>query len=134
MNAAAAIPPGSWLSPHLPPGSLPLDPEAARVYLDAYRIGLASDAQGGANPPFSFTSVMVALLAGDDEPRRWFSNKARELGGPDRGAVLAEKGLTEEKLTAALAAAKTPPPSDPVVSQLDRRLFTPSSLQVLVNA
>src|SRR5437868_10777359 len=91
-----------WLGEFPPPRSLPLDQEALRIYERAYAIGLTSE--GPAEPPISFTTVAIALLAGEDETSRWFAEAAKTRG-PRPAQVYAEKNLS---ITGALPSAEAP--------------------------
>ena len=63
-----------WLAKYPPPRSLPLDPEALRVYERAYQIGVQTKTEA---PPLTFTTVAAALLRSDDDA-------LRETDEPDR--------------------------------------------------
>jgi hypothetical protein len=66
-----------WLIDYTPSRSLPLDQEALRIYEYAYQLGLRTEGTG--NPPVSFTTLLIALLVGEDETSRWFADLARQI-------------------------------------------------------
>jgi hypothetical protein len=137
MTPALSPPPVHWLAAHMPAGSLPLDPEVLRIYETAYFIGAeterkpAEDGQpGGWYPPISFTTVMAALLRGQDPSSQWFASCARELG-PKEAKVFAKKNITAA--VPGSATGHRDPPIHLVMSD-DKQVLTTSSRSVLKNA
>ena len=84
MSAAPQASQADWLGEFPPPRSLPLDQEALRVYEQAYYIGLSTE--DPSEPPITFSTVALALLAGQDETSRWFARTAAEHG-PNAASV-----------------------------------------------
>src|SRR5262245_65902202 len=82
-----------WLAEYPPPRSLPLDQEALRIYEHAYYIGLKNEEEGA--PPVSFSTVMAALLVGEDETGRWLA-QLDSKNGQNAEAVYSKKGVDEE--------------------------------------
>lgn len=119
-----------WLAAYPPARSLTLDQEALRVYERAYYLGAQTEKPE--DPPVSFTTLVAALLTGEDETSRWFAKNAGTLG-PSPAAVFAEKGITD----AVMAAAKQPA-GPPDIGSLhvsaDKQLLTGSSRAVLESA
>jgi KAP family P-loop domain len=116
-----------WLMEFPPPRSLPLDQEAQRIYERAYDIGLKTETTD--NPPVTFTTVVAALLVGEDETSRWFAQQAAQIG-PNPAAIFAEKSIDKA------AVLKPPPPGKPTTPRLstDRNLLTISARDVIGNA
>src|SRR5215207_6421922 len=85
---AEAVSQTDWLIDYTPSRSLPLDQEALRVYEFAYQVGLETEGTG--NSPVSFSTLLIALLMGDDETSRWFTKIASGIG-PNREKIYAEK-------------------------------------------
>jgi hypothetical protein len=130
MSSAPALTATDWLAPFPPPRSLSLDPEASRIYEQAYYIGL--EAEDPVDPAITFTSVALALLEGQDETSKWFAKLAASYG-PLKTEIIKDKTrLTMEKVSA--AAAKTGPPATPNLSATDKQLLTSSSREVMVKA
>ena len=130
MSSAPAVTATDWLAPFPPPRSLSLDPEACRIYEQAYYIGL--DAEGPDDPAITFTSVALALLDGEDETSKWFATLAASYG-PLKTEVIKDKpSLTLAKVLA--AAKKTGQPPTPRLSTTDKQLLTSSSREVIVKA
>jgi KAP family P-loop domain len=117
-----------WLIDYTPSRSLPLDQEALRIYEFAYQVGLKTEGTG--NPPVSFTTLLIALLMGEDETSRWFTNLASGIG-PKAEKVYAEKKI--EEATVAAIPRVTGKPDSPQVST-DKQLLTQSARAVIENA
>jgi hypothetical protein len=117
-----------WLAEFPPPRSLPLDQEALRVYERAYYIGLSTEPEG--EPPITFSTVALALLAAEDETSRWFARLA-PVNGPLPDAVYAGKDTTSDVVTSAAH-----PPGRPADLRLsrDKQLLTMSARSVLETA
>jgi hypothetical protein len=117
-----------WLSDFPPPRSLPLDQEALRVYEQAYYIGLTTEKE--TEPPITFSTVALALLAGQDETSRWFARLA-VLYGPNAESVCQGKNTT---LSALQTLQHSPGrPANPRLSS-DKQLLTVSARAVLETA
>jgi KAP-like P-loop domain-containing protein len=130
MSNAPALTATDWLAPFPPPRSLSLDPEASRIYEQAYYIGL--EAEDPVDPAITFTSVALALLEGQDETSKWFAKLAASYG-PLKTEIIKDKTrLTLAKVSA--AAAMTGPPTTPNLSATDKQLLTSSSREVIVKA
>jgi tRNA A37 threonylcarbamoyladenosine biosynthesis protein TsaE len=115
-----------WLSFSSSLRSLPLDQEAMRIYEHAYQIGKESEAEG--LPRISFTTLLIALMRGENETSKWFNDKAK-ANGPEAVLVEFSKGFN--------AAKEVPPFSLPPSSiQLsnDQQLLTVSARAVLETA
>jgi hypothetical protein len=117
-----------WLAEYPPPRSLPLDQEALRIYECAYYIGLNTECIN--DPPITFSTVMAALLAGEDETSRWFVRQAAR-NGPSAEAVFSEKGIKEEIVRASL---QQPGRPNQVRLAADKNLLTISARTVMGNA
>ena len=130
MSSAPAITATDWLAPFPPPRSLSLDPEASRIYEQAYYIGL--QAEDPDDPAITFTSVALALLEGQDETSKWFATMAENYG-PVKTEIVKDKP-TLTAATVAAAAAKTGPVATAKVSAKDNQLLTSSSREVIVKA
>jgi hypothetical protein len=130
MSSAPALTATDWLAPFPPPRSLSLDPEASRIYEQAYYIGL--EAEDPSDPAITFTSVALALLEGEDETSKWFAGLAASYG-PLKAEIIKDKTrLTLAKVS--VAAAITGPPTTPNLSAADKQLLTSSSREVIVKA
>src|SRR5689334_4819540 len=121
--------PADWLIDYTSLRSLPLDQEALRIYEYAYYVGLKTEPQ--TDPKISFTTLLIALLDGEDETCKWFAKIAEEIG-PNRELVYDEKKFNK-KLFDDDKSRPTGPPNPPVLSA-DRELLTVSALAVLRNA
>src|SRR5262245_40007359 len=117
-----------WLAEYPPPRSLPLDQEALRIYEHAYHIGLETEEEG--DPPVSFSTVMAALLVGEDETSRWFAQLASKHG-PNAEAVYSEKGVDEETVRKLSGTEGKP---ELVILSKDKHLLTASARAVIGNA
>lgn len=118
-----------WLAEYTPFRSLPLDQEALRIYEHAYAVGLQTETTGA--PKISFSTLLIALLRGEDETSRWFAERAPDFGPlPER--VYAEKGLNPATAEAIKRPASGKP--DPIQVSGDRQLLTESARAVLENA
>src|SRR5262249_10227907 len=117
-----------WLAEYPPPRSLPLDQEALRVFEHAYALGLKVEDES--SPKITFTTVIAALLAGQNDTSRWFAEVAAK-NGPQPEAVFAEKelGLDTVRL-------RIPRPGKPQPMRLseDKHLLTVSARTLLGNA
>src|SRR5262245_62550877 len=112
-----------WLLEYPPSRSLLLDQEALRIYEHAYYLGLAVKKEG--EPPISFTTVMAALLSGQDETSRWFARVAsQDEYGPKAAAVYAEKNASEEIVK---KSATNPGKPESVRLSTDKHLLTSSA-------
>jgi KAP family P-loop domain len=130
MSAQApAVSPIDWFIDYTPLRSLPLDQEALRIYEHAYQVGLETEETS--DPPVSFTTVLIALLVGEDETSRWFAGLAPE-NGPKPELVLAEK----KKLTNKPVDLRPPRTGKPDNLRLsvDKQLLTESARKVIENA
>lgn len=128
MAELADVSQADWLFEYPPPRSLFLDQEALRIYEHAYYVGLQTEEVN--SPPVSFTTVMTALLVGEDETSRWFAQLALE-NGPNPEAVLSEKKLDRETVKAIPRLAGKP---SPVRVSTDKHLMTESARAVIENA
>ncbi len=128
MSAAPEISRIDWLAEYPPPRSLPLDQEALRIYEHAYYIGLKTEKND--DPPVSFTSVMIALLVGEDETSQWFARLAIEHG-PKAASVFSEKSVAEQ--TVRDLERPVGKPSQTRLSN-DKQLLTVSARAVIENA
>jgi hypothetical protein len=88
MTGPPEVSRADWLAEYPPPRSLPLDQEALRIYEHAYYVGLKTE--GKDDPPLSFTTVIAALLTGEDETSSWFAEQATK-NGPNAAMVYSEK-------------------------------------------
>lgn len=126
-------PPGvsqsDWLSEYPPPRSLPLDQEALRIYEHAYALGLKVEKE--ADPPITFSTVVAALLAGQDDTSRWFARVAAE-NGPRPEAVFAEKSMDRGVIESLIP--RTTGKPQPVRLSTDKHLLTASARALLGNA
>jgi len=119
-----------WLLEYPPSRSLLLDQEALRIYEHAYYFGLEVEKEG--EPPISFTTVMAALLSGQDETSRWFARVAsQDEYGPKAAAVYAEKNASEEIVK---KSATNPGKPESVRLSTDKHLLTSSARAVIGNA
>jgi len=130
MSSSPALTATDWLAPFPPPRSLSLDPEASRIYEQAYYIGL--ETEDPTDPAITFTSVALALLEGQDETSKWFATMAANYG-PLKAEVIKDKPRATLAKVAA-AAGKTGPVATPNVSAKDKQLLTSSSREVIVKA
>ncbi len=135
MISPSDVPQADWLVGFPPPRSLLLDQEALRIYERAYYVGLevrrqAEKAEERDGPPVSFTTVIIALLVGEDETSRWFARLASE-NGPNAEAVYAEKRIDETTVRDL-----SPSSGKPASVQLstDKHLLTASARAVIENA
>jgi len=126
-----APPPSDWLIDYTPFRSLPLDQEALRIYEHAYAIGLQTEKKPDA-PKISFSTLLIALLRGEDETSQWFADRAPDFG-PLPDAVYAEKGLNQASAEA-IARPSSGKPSPVQVSTTDQQLLTESARAVMENA
>lgn len=128
MLPASSTNPSDWLAEFPPVRSLPLDPEALRIYERAYYIGLKTEE--ATEPPITFSTVALALLTGEDETSRWFGRLA-QTHGPKPDAVAAEKKTTISAVPAAEGQ-----PGRPAELRLssDKQLLTSSARAVLETA
>src|SRR5262245_64030090 len=110
-----------WIAAFPPPRSLPLDQEALRIYERAYYIGAQTENTG--DPPISFTTVMAALLLGEDDTSGWFAKQA-DSWGPNASAVFKEKSISEGVIKQ--TADQKGKPETPRLSR-DRHLLTSSA-------
>ena len=117
-----------WLMDYPPPRSLPLDQEALRIYERAYWAGTKTEKPQ--DPPVSFSTVLMALLFGEDETSRWFAQQAVK-NGPELQAMLADKGSSEEAIRSLAVPAGQP---SEVKLASDNQLLTGSARAVLTNA
>jgi hypothetical protein len=128
MAEARSAPP-DWLTDYTPLRSLPLDQEALRIFEYAYRVGLKTEKES--EPPISFSTLLIALLGGQDETSAWFAEQAADIG-PKRELVYAEKKfdrkIFEDDTTPPIGAA------DRVRLVSDGQLVTQSAQTVLQNA
>lgn len=117
-----------WLSEFPPPRSIPLDQEALRIYERAYYIGLSGEAP--TDPPITFSTVVLALLTGEDETSRWFRSLAASNG------PLPEKVSAGGGMTFARASAASYPTGKPEHVRLssDNQLLTVSARSVISTA
>src|SRR6185369_15454468 len=125
-----APPASDWLVDYTPFRSLPLDQEALRIYEHAYVIGLTTEIPEA--PKISFSTLLIALLRGEDETSRWFAEQAPDFG-PRPDLVYAGKGQN----ATTVAEFKRPAsgkPDDVKLSADDRQLLTESARAVLENA
>ena len=128
MSKPTEVSRADWLAEYPPPRSLPLDQEALRIYEHAYYLGLKTE--GPDNPPVSFTTVIAALLVGEDETSRWFAGLAT-TNGPNAEAVFSEK-KTDEQTVRGLSRPEGKPGS--VQLSTDKHLLTASARAVIENA
>ena len=115
-----APPASDWLVDYTPFRSLPLDQEALRIYEHAYVIGLTTEIPEA--PKISFSTLLIALLRGEDETSRWFAEQAPDFG-PRPDLVYAGKGQN----ATTVAEFKRPAsgkPDDIKLSTDDRQLLT----------
>jgi tRNA A37 threonylcarbamoyladenosine biosynthesis protein TsaE len=117
-----------WFAEYPPLRSLPLDQEALRIYEHAYYVGLKTEAEG--DPPVSFTTVIAALLVGEDETSSWFARQAAK-SGPNAADVYAEKKIDEETVKGVARPSGKP---NQVKLAKDKHLLTPSARAVIENA
>jgi hypothetical protein len=118
-----------WLIDYTPLRSLPLDQEALRIFEYAYRVGLKTEEESA--PPISFSTLLIALLDGEDDTSQWFSEVAMTIG-PKRLLVYAEKNFNKKSFEA-----DTLPPvaaQERVRLVSDGQLLTQSAQTVLQNA
>jgi hypothetical protein len=115
-------------------------PEALRVYERAYAYGVQVEEEG--KPPVTFSTVLAALLVGEDETSRWFAQEA-ESNGPSAIDVFKKKEEELKVRNASLAVPLSqfarqlaPVPGKPQPTRLskDRHLLTVSARTVLENA
>jgi len=127
--AEAPPTPLDWLIDYTPFRSLPLDQEALRVFEYAYRVGLKTEEKNA--PPISFSTLLIALLDGQDETSGWFAGLAAKIG-PRRELVYAEKNFDKKSFEDDA----TPPigTADRVRLVSDGQLLTQSAQAVLQNA
>src|SRR6516165_2215433 len=128
MRVAPQASQADWLGEFPPPRSLPLDQEALRVYEQAYYIGLSTEYPS--EPPITFSTVALALLAGQDETSRWFARTAAEHG-PNAASVCEEKKTT---LSALAVTGHSPGKPDNLRLSNDKQLLTLSARSVLETA
>ncbi|MDB4888901.1 MAG: hypothetical protein JWL61_756 [Gemmatimonadetes bacterium] len=95
MAAQPDIARTDWLAEYPPPRSLALDQEALRIYEHSYYLGLITEGTG--NPPITFSTVIAALLVGDDETSKWCASLAA-ANGPKPDAVFGEKSLDRARV------------------------------------
>lgn len=126
--AEAPPTPLDWLIPYTPLRSLPLDQEALRIFDYAYSVGLRTEQES--EPPISFSTLLIALLNGQDETSGWFAELAAKIG-PRRELVYAEKNFDKT-----FEVLPTPwiEPAERVRSVSDGQLVTQSAQTVLQNA
>jgi tRNA A37 threonylcarbamoyladenosine biosynthesis protein TsaE len=131
-GAVGTPPPGvsqfDWLSEYPPPRSLPLDQEALRIYEHAYAIGLKIEKED--TPPITFSTVIVALLEGQDDTSQWFARLAGE-NGPNADAVFSDKRIDRVTVQSLVP---TPGKPQPVRLSADKHLLTASARALLGNA
>jgi hypothetical protein len=127
MNAPSGVTPHDWLAEFPPPRSLSLDQEALRIYERAYAIGVETESEE--EPPISFSTVMLALLEGEDETSRWFAREALDIG-PNVDAVRMEKQYWASATPQAVGQGR---PSALRLSS-DQQLLTASARSVLETA
>lgn len=130
MSSAPTLTATDWLAPFPPPRSLSLDPEASRIYEQAYYIGL--EAEESIDPPVTFTSVALALLEGQDDTSKWFAQLASSFGPLEAEVIKDKKQLTADKVKA--AAGTIGVPDTPRLSATDSQLLTSSSREVIIKA
>jgi hypothetical protein len=128
MTRSSEVLSADWIADFPPPRSLPLDQEALRIYERAYYIGAQTESVG--DPPVSFTTVMAALLLGEDDTSCWFAQQANSVG-PDSGRVFKEKNINQ--LVQQRAAGQRGKPTPPRLST-DKHLLTSSARAVLQNS
>jgi KAP family P-loop domain len=129
IMAEAPPPKLDWLIDYTPFRSLPLDQEALRIFESAFRVGLKTENES--EPPISFSTLLIALLVGQDETSCWFADLAARIG-PKPELVYAEKKFAKKTFkydpTSRIAAAERAR----LVS--DGQLLTQSAQAVLQNA
>jgi len=114
MTRSSEVLSADWIADFPPPRSLPLDQEALRIYERAYYIGAQTESVG--DPPVSFTTVMAALLLGEDDTSCWFAQQANSVG-PDSGRVFKEKNINQlVQQRAAVSVENLPPRVSPRTS------------------
>jgi hypothetical protein len=114
-----------WLADYQPPRSLPLDREALRIYEHAYALGLKVEKPG--TPLVTFSTVIAALLTGQDETSRWFADLATKYG-PLEVAVFEDKGT--DRATVESVRPEAGKPADIKLSE-DKQLLTVSARSLL---
>lgn len=126
--AEAPPTPLDWLIDYTPLRSLPLDQEALRIFDYAYSVGLRTEQES--EPPISFSTLLIALLNGQDETSGWFAELAAKIG-PRKELVYAEK-----KFDKTMEVLPTPwiEPAERVKLVSDGQLVTQSAQTVLQNA
>ena len=122
-----------WLAEYPPARSLPLDQQALRIYELAYAIGLkviGLKVKEAGTPPVTFTTVLLALLKGQDDTSLWFTEQAR-TNGPVEDRIYSEEGIPSSDIETISA-----PPGKPEPIQLstDKQLLTLSARAVVENA
>jgi hypothetical protein len=117
-----------WLAEYPPPRSLPLDREALRIYEHAYTLGLK--VEGSDSPPITFSTVIAALLTGQDETSRWFTDLATKYG-PLEADVFEDKGT--DRATVESVRPSPGKPADIKLSE-DKHLLTVSARSLLATA
>ena len=115
-----------WLSVASSLRSLPLDQEAMRIFEHAYQIGSESEEEG--QPRISFTTLLIALMRGQNETSQWFRQRSW-VDGPEAAAVEREKGFVGTKEVPPYS----PQPS-PIQLSNDQQLLTVSARAVLETA
>jgi hypothetical protein len=105
-----------------------LDQEALRIFEYAYELGLIAEAKD--DPPVTFTTVIAALLAGQNDSSRWFAQMAKQYG-PFQEAVLQEKNLDRTAIEGIPLTLGKP---QPVRLSKDKHLLTASARALLGNA
>src|SRR5215471_16259017 len=128
MSGPPDLSQADWLFEYPPARSLLLDQEALRIYEHAYYLGIEVEAED--DPPISFSTLMAALLSGQDETSRWFARIAGQYG-PKEAAVYEEKHLTAEIVRK--SAEKSGKPKSIRLST-DKNLLTSSARAVIGNA
>ena len=124
QNATAS---SDWLAEYPPPRSLPLDQEALRIFERAYAIGMKIESEG---PAITFSSLILALLTGEDETSQWFARLAVQQG-PTVDLVLAEKGIDRATVTALAPSVGRP---ERLRLSEDKHILTISARNLLVSA
>ena len=128
MTGPPEVSRADWLADYPPPRSLPLDQEALRIYEHAYYVGLKTE--GKDDPPLSFTTVIAALLTGEDETSSWFADQATK-NGPNAAMVYSEKHIDGQTVKNLPRPAGKP---NPVKLSTDKHLLTISARAVIENA
>jgi len=122
---STSMPGLDWLAEYPPPRSLPLDREALRIYEHAYALGLTVEQSG--TPPITFSTVIAALLVGEDETSRWFIKQAAKYG-PKEVNVFSNKGTDRDAVEGLLRPQGKP---NPVQLSADKHLLTVSARSLL---